>query len=479
MNLRLIPPRAAPQRLKLWLLAPSRPVRQILLGVITTLARGRHARAAALLARFFLHTVRPPTHREDARQVLLLPKAGFVDDALVALETVADVEVVALPRTVIMALARAYLPPEVDDNNYYSASPAAQAAMARYRAFLVPFWRAFDPAVRIGAVLTANFGYYAERELGAALESINVPFIVIHKENTKGPGGRAFWERVYRERRGPFLGRLILVYNPVERDIMVSTGVVSAERIEVIGMPRLDAVHRWRERHAGQPSGSSVFFASFLPDINAPTLIRKHDAHGRKYREAPNGQPVPVMLTELCRSVHQAVVDLAASCPDIPVILKTKGRSADRSQVLAQLGVAHERDLPSNLRIVHGGSPVPLLCNAAVTCAFNTTIILEALAAGCTVVIPWYAEVLDESVAKYVFDVGPAVERVHSQRDLVARLKDLARERRAVPATLDAPTGELLYNWLGNDDGQAGARAARVIRRELDARALSQVHTRH
>ncbi len=317
--------------------------------LIRTLARFDLAWAAARVARLTMHRVdmrRTPDRANGAqtkRRVLLLPKAGLRDDAVSTFSPIGAVQVVALPRQVIKAIAHAFLPSEVNDNNYSSASPAAHRAMLRYRAFLTRFWRALDPKHRIDAVVSGNFAYYAERELAAALEGIGVPFIALHKENSWTPGTQDFWGKIYRERRGPFLGRRILVYSPLERDLQLGAGIVDARRIEVVGMPRLDEVHRWRLANVGAIPQPMVLFASFPSDVGMPALrkgtLRDGPQGLQRYMEVMTEGDERLVVTELCRATHRALVELAASCPDIEVVVKTKGRARDRDDVPGWLGV--------------------------------------------------------------------------------------------------------------------------------------------
>ena len=255
--------------------------------------------------------------------------------------------------------------------------------MIRYRAFLTRFWRALDPHHRIDAVISGNFGYYAERELAAALEGLGVPFIVLHKENSWTPGTQDFWGKIYRERRGPFLGRRILVYSPIERNLQLGAEIADPERIEVVGMPRLDEVHRWRADHVGATPKPMVLFASFPSDVGMPALRKgtlRDGPQGRlRYMEVMTEGADHLVVTELCRATHRAVVELAASCPDIDVVVKTKGRARDRADVPGWLGVESEQDMPVNMRLVHGGSPLPLIFQASVVCGFHSTVLLKLL----------------------------------------------------------------------------------------------------
>ena len=118
-------------------------------------------------------------------------------------------------------------------------------------------------------------------------------------------------------------------------------------------MPRLDEVHRWRHGKYWQDPETDRCFSQVS---RRKSGCLSSDESGQTFETA--AQP---SLTELCTSVHRAVADLAASCPEITVFVKTKGRERDRSALPRLLGVDDEKNLPRNMRLVHGGSPLPLI----------------------------------------------------------------------------------------------------------------------
>jgi hypothetical protein len=443
------------------------------LNLVTLFAAWNMPRAVATCARLSMRKVykRADGSRQSRRgtkwHVLLLPRARFTEDVFGALTAIESITVYTLPRKTIKAVAAAFLPDEVDDNNYVSTSPDAHTAMLKYRAFLKEFWRHFDPHGRIDAVITGNFGYCAERELAAALEELGIPFVALHKENSWSDGTQSFWEKIYRERKGPFLGRRILVYSPIERDLQLRAGVVDQSRIEVVGMPRLDEIHRWRTANGGLKPQPVVLFASFDPDVSMPVLAP--DAPGREYillDERPDGRN----LNALCRSAHRTMVELARTCPDITIMVKSKGRGRDRKILNELLGVEHESGLPQNMEVILGGSPLPLLFRASVVCGLHSTMLVEALAAGRPVVVPWYAEVLDPEISRFIFDLGALVVRASSPSAFLDTVRTLALARTPVPKALSLETLTLLREWVGNDDGRAGERTAAAMLRILETR---------
>jgi hypothetical protein len=85
------------------------------------------------------------------------------------------------------------------------------------------------------------------------------------------------------------------------------------------------------------------------------------------------------------------------------------------------------------------------------------------------VVVPWFGEVLDPEISRYIFDLRPAVVQASSAAEFNERLKTLALARTPVPEKLPPETVKILREWLGNEDGNAGDRAAAAIRHVIEA----------
>jgi len=320
---------------------------------------------------------------------------------------------------------------------------------------------------RIDAVVSGNFSYASERELAAALQERGVPFIALHKENLKTPGRVEFFERVYRERRGPFTGQKILVYNEVERDLQIRAGVAAPERIAIAGMPRLDRLHAWRRSNAGSVQRERILFFIFSPATGMPRIARKGETPGAVRFEDEEEGAGDISLRELSDQTCRAVLDVAQKNPDIAIVVKSKGRRRDLDETAKLFGLRSEAELPPNIRIVHGGDVLPLIAEASVVCGFNSTALLEAVAAGKPIAMPWFAEAQRPEVLPYVIDLRNVGIAATSPQDLADALIRLARNPRPVPAELDTAAQDALRYWTGNADGRATARARGAILREI------------
>ena len=126
-------------------------------------------------------------------RVLMIEKDTFYEDVLACLGASREVRVHVAHRLVLKSIAAALLPPELDDDFYVSDDPEVIQAKQDYAAFLTAAWGVLSRLMPIDAVVSANFGYCAEREFAGALEALGVPFLALHKENLKSPGRMDFF----------------------------------------------------------------------------------------------------------------------------------------------------------------------------------------------------------------------------------------------------------------------------------------------
>ena len=435
--------------------------------VLKALARRRRAGFAGGLMRAAVEPFGPPGG-EGAARILALPKAGFTEDALAVFGDDPRFKLLGLHRGYVKAVYPAFLPPWVDDNNYLSAPAELDSAKTALRDFWARAWWELQRTARADAVVTGNFAYHAEQELATAVEASGVPFVAMHKEALKTPGLAAFFTELYRNRRRPFAGRRILVYNRIERDIQIETGIVPPERVTACGMPRLDRLHRWRRQAAARPEAvvarPRLLFFAFHPKTGLPLIPRKPGApEGRLERLDRDLEGLS--WKRLCHACHQAIARLARENPGIDVVIKGKGGLFEWLDLTGGPDVSAARS--PNLRLIVGGDPQELIAEASVVSGFNTTALLEAVAAGKRVVVPHFAEAAEAATAPYVLDLGEAVQRAPSADDLVAMLRAAALSPAPPAAELSAARRDVLEHWVGNPDGEAGARVSAVVLAEI------------
>jgi hypothetical protein len=424
------------------------------LKLLPVLAKLGLAWPAAWLVQRTVRTMTAPA----PRRVLIIEKAVFNDDALEALDGSREIQVFGVKRSIIKAMAVGVLPRHIcGDDTYISDDPVAQRAKARYRDFCRAMARHLMRMGRYDLVLTGNWAYWAERELGAALEEMGTPFVVLHKEGIKPPARSALLRDLFRRTRRQFMGRSMLVYQASEKEHQVSGGIAREDQIVIVGMPRMDRIHAWRRRAAaGEVPACAprplVLFLAFLPNNFLPSY---------------SGIASDLAWDELCRGSLRALYRLARENPGIDVIIRPRGQEIDETEAIA----ASLGPKPANLRIDAEGHVQPLVQAAWVVAGHNTTVLLEGLAAGKPVVVPHFAEAQDPRYAGYLVDVGGAAEHAMSEEEFGARVKAHCAAPPRIAPELSPAAIAALDHWTGNSDGRSAERVRQAILNEIGARA--------
>ncbi|MBD3308032.1 hypothetical protein GF339_16440 [candidate division KSB3 bacterium] len=386
-------------------------------------------------------------------KLLLLRKAIFDEDAFVSFGACEQVQLYGISRKITKLIAYSFLPSHLNDDRYRSQSPDDDRQKQAYRQFLIQMWSRLRRVIQIDAVLTANFGYRSEQELAAALESLGIPCIALHKENLKTPKIAELYAEACRLYRTPFLGRKIFVYNEIERQAQITGRIVAPEDVIVTGVPRFDTTHQMRRKLATQPSTPA----------SRPTIVFFFFTQTPYPRDWYEG----IEWKQLLRQTFQAVVELARSNPECDVIIKTKASRLVHLSVLEPL-VQEVQPLPETLQIIRGGDPLQLILQSDVVCSFNSTTILDALALDKPAVVPHFAEAARPEYQPFIVDYEEAVEYAASPQELQTKLLQIAREHRPVRAELPPHVVRILNTWMGNGDGQAAARVRQAVFAELE-----------
>lgn len=439
---------------------------------------GRLLRRASLDVSAGTGRLRGRRVRRRLPTVAILARSQFTDDARELAAGLDAERVLLISREALKAIARGWLPQDTGDLTYRLVAARDATPMRRYGAFLDRVWDTFDPHDDVRLALTANTCYWAEIELGAALDARDVAFVALHKENLKSAGHAAAWQPVYRNDRGPFLGRAVLVQNEAEGRLQTQGDVAPAERIHVVGMARLDGFHAHRRRTAGSTPTGDLVFASMLPGAILPRPSGYRGSATELGIPIPDTQQRPEHLVEASLAIHRVAVTVARALPERRVVVKTKGLPHDRTWVPRILRhVAGPSGLPSNLMMIHGGDAAGITRAAALVAGLNTTMLLESIAAGRPAVVLALGEAADQA-RDFVIDLAGAAPIVREEEDAVRSIVALVTEPPQVPAELDDVTRQVLERWTANSDGGASQRVVATLRQLLDASSTQLSTTR-
>lgn len=390
-------------------------------------------------------------------RILILPRPGGIEDADAILSEfeLKRFVVAKLPTSETKNIWNNFFREEHPSINdfLYKGDGATQLALSNYRLFLVKMMRVYLRVTRTRAVLSANWAYYAERELAAAVRACGVPFLVIHKESVRSPRQRVLFERTYQDWSGRFSGTAIAVYNEAERQSLIRSGVAMDNQVSVVGCPRLDYLHTLRrgdnDRGLSVRNGRPLVV---LFDIAATAGVWSPiDFLLAAGEQGPRWQQ---LAYDTVSKLHKA----ARECPEYDFVIKTK------SGVPPALLRGKYETLPSNLTIRDGGVDVTLAWKADVAIAFNSITMMECTAAGTPLIVPHFGEARDEENKGWLIPNPPGATVLHDDDDLLSQLRELvALGSAAKQAELSVAAAAYLQEQIGNADGVSRYRGKAFV----------------
>ena len=311
-------------------------------------------------------------------------------------------------------------------------------------------------------ILTGNFGYFAEQELFKAATKNNIKAVAIHKECIKSN----IYQYIYSVRRSIFSGSMVLVYNEIEKELQINTGVVDLKntKIRVTGCPRIDNAHSLRKKYPLLKKHKVILFGFGLL-TGMPIIPRKSIDKTNPHYEYLNRNDKKLSWARLINKLCNSFYETALHNPEIEFLIKLKATFRDSHTMLEFF---QEKEKLNNLKILQKGNSIDLLVDSSIAIGFNTTCIFEAIARGIPVIVPNFGECLDNKYKNHFTDLtNSGLLIVNSEIEMIKKLSELLNQKPKVKTKLLNFEKDLLNKWVGNSDGKANDRMIYELKEEL------------
>jgi hypothetical protein len=397
---------------------------------------------------------------ESDKRILVLSKSAGIDDIIEAFRSeYIDANVMILPRSIVKVVGKRYLKGRVTDEKYISDDENLERDKIQYRKYLVNTLGKFREKHGCDVIIQFSYTYHAERELSAAATELGIRFLTAHKECLNSEPIKQFKIKRIHEGLGKYQGYKISVYNESQKDVIVSSGFAPENRVEIVGCARLNSSHRKRISATEDTRQQPVILYYIIHEkAGLPTVT-----YNGKFTKGVFGEGGKVVSWEpMAQIVADELVKTAKEFPEIRVILKSKTGFSD-----LQLRHFLNKDLPDNVEIIREGAGHNLLDGSHVVIGFNSTTVLEALAAGRTTIVPFFKDVLDPNLEPYVIIKGKGIKMAWSREQFSNILKESIRQFE-VKKVLCNDEKAILNQYLGNSDQKADQRLHAFIRDALN-----------
>ena len=324
-----------------------------------------------------------------------------------------------------------------------------------YKDFLIKFLKILKKKYKFNALIGFNFEYFAEIDLHKASSELNIPFLVLYKESVASELEKKYRVHVLKKKNEKFEGHKMALYSNSAKKYLIESNFVNKNKLEVVGCPRLSESFSLKKFI---PKNQILYYAiendRGLPNTNIKLFgnkffkdLKDHKNYNPKYN---------------WKILHNKTLEIlkkfALKYPKVSIVIKIKtGQPINSKQYLK---------LPKNIKIKYYGTGHNLLKDSKVVIGWNTTAILEAIAANRFILLPYFHKKnynfrkQDELLLNL-----KQINYGHSENDFIKKLDYLMSQKY---------NKKIIYNnqyslkyYLGNADNKADLRLDRFIRKNI------------
>ncbi len=398
----------------------------------------------------------PP--KKTKYRVLVLSKSAGIDDLIESQKKYnSNILYLECPRFFFLYIYQAIFKdhPEISDVKYFSNKPEVKKLKIKYKNFLVSFLKIFKKKYYFHKFIGFNFIYRAERELHAASRELKIPFSILFKECVLTESQKNCNIFTYKKNKEKSKAYKIAVYSSYAKKYLIKANIIKNEKIKVIGCPRLAISFSYKkfvpknqilyyaiENYRGLPNPYfKIFGKSFYKDYKQYTLSNS------KF----NWRELHIKTLKLLK-------DFAIKNPKTSIIIKTK--TGDK---YVQTDYSN---LPKNIKIYKSGVGHVFLKDSKVVIGWNSTAILEAIAANRFILLPYFFK-KNKFSQESELKLGLKKENYgYSENDFLKKLNFLFNRKYVIRNKYNNLNS--LDYYLGNSKNDAGLRLNKFLTNNLN-----------
>jgi hypothetical protein len=344
----------------------------------------------------------------------------------------------------------------LNDYKYSTNINEIEILKMKYKKFLISFLKVFKKKYNFNMFIGFNFNYLSERELHVACSELKIPFLLLFKESIHTKIQEKYFLYTYKKVNEKFNGYKVAVYSNYAKKLLKNSNIINKNNIEVIGCSRLASSYSCKKI---EPKNQILYYAiqnnRGLPNSLIKSYSKKffsnfsyHKNYNLKYN-----------WTSLHKKILKLLKKFAINNPNISIIIKVKiGDSFNTNEY---------KNLPKNVKIFNTGVGNKFLEDSKVVIGWNTTAILEAIAANRFILLPYFNFNKQNKIfnsAKLKLELKK-INYGYTEDDFYKKLNLLVRKKYNKGVT-NNNLNSLEY-YLGNKDNNAGLRLNKFLKNNL------------
>tara|TARA_Y100000591_G_scaffold19757_1_gene14625 strand:- start:219 stop:1517 length:1299 start_codon:yes stop_codon:yes gene_type:complete len=333
------------------------------------------------------------------------------------------------------------------DYDYFTKDKKILKGQAQYNNFLNKVILKLQLLIKFDGFINFNIFYKAEVELQKVSSNLGLKFITIHKEALHPPLYFKQLQWIYKNTANKFYGTKVLTYNNQEKKSLVVNEIVPSNKIKVVGMPRLIKslnlnTKSYKKKNYFKNIVLFTTYNRYLPYYSNPYLKKPKHKIFSKITDT-NFKKIELKTFDLLKKLLEKENDVQLS-------IKLRTGFKENTNIFQKFG--------DRVKVITGGAGHELLANHGIVIGFNSTIVLESLAAGRITFCPF----LNNS-SKELFEFTKNTICSNSPNFLLSKLTKAKDGKLKISKKNQIEIKKALHFYLYNNDKQAGERLIKEL----------------
>ena len=343
-----------------------------------------------------------------------------------------------------------------NDLDYTSRSNEINNLKIKYKNFLIIFLKILKKKYAFNIFIGFNYGYFAEIELEKACNKLKIPFLILLKERVTTELHNKYLTYTLKKNQLSKFYK-IAVYSDYIKKELIKSNIVDEENVVVTGCSRLNTSYSYKKI---VPKNQILYYA-IEKYRGLPNHLFK--IYGKKFFNGLKGNGLynqDLNWEKLHIKTLNTLKKFALHNPKITIIIKIKtGDKYNKEEYI---------NLPKNMKVINFGTGHNFLKDSKIVIGWNTTSILEGIAANRFLLIPYF-DIKHKNFKKTELKLrlkkeSYAISEIDFYKKLSLLIKKNYKQNKIYNNTYS------LKHHLGNLDNKAGLRLNKFIRDNLNYR---------
>lgn len=324
-----------------------------------------------------------------------------------------------------------------------------------YINFLISLLKILKEKYKINAFIGFNFNFIVEIDLHIACNYLKIPFLLLYKESVLTRSERKYLQYYLKKKEVKFNGYKVAVYSNYAKNIFSKSNFVNKDKIKVIGCSRLGESFTYKSKIPK----NQILYYEIQNDRGLPhRFVKQFSNNFFKNLDCHKNYNLKYNWNFLHHKTLKTLKKYAINNPKTVIIIKIKtGNLHNTNQYL---------NLPKNIKLRFYGVGHQLLENSKVVIGWNTTAILEGIAANRFILLPYFdSKIYNLKKENELMTKLKSENYGHSEKDFYKKLDFFMKKKYEKKKNYNSQY-PLKYH-LSNADNKAGYRLDRFLNENI------------